>query len=984
MKKLFTTMLMLTVALAGWSQLTVTDWDAENGILELNYAGGGLPDKPHEIKAILGEGQDGATHKVTKLVLTGVISNSEISSEEFSKLLNECIPEKENPEAPDKTIELDLTGCTNLYSIYESVTDYYPGGEGNASATFTYQPSNGNPATSTQEYPVSSSIVNKGEVTVYGNNFTFTLPSPLNESDKYFVTAENPYNTQENCEVRFQNGTWEIQIWGSFHSFEPNTVTAYSYVKNNQTIYVSEEDPGLNADKTIYTETITVATEAMSFAKFKNKINSIIFPNSPNFTFIPNELLMEAKNLTNATIPENVVAIGNSAFQKAQNLKTVSFPSNLEEIGTTAFEKTALESVNLYNTKVKRIRAVTFEDCYSLTEFTGPKNLERIDVKAFMESGLQTVTLSSCKIIEFGAFNNAASLATVSFPTNLETIAQRAFYKTAIVDVDLSMCHALTLIDLYSFNEISALTTVKVCSHPKVIKGGQGSGAFYNSKNIRRVEVTACDDITDITQCKCECGAFDQDITFCGTNADFDQVEANAAILVFPSTAPVVKPADADKYYTSPFDFFVGDYKAGSLIVQEGLEGYHKDVPNSGYGTYKYKDENGQDVWTSVSCDYQINDGWHEFIKTEFGQIIEPEPTGEFLRTYSRSIGSGPCLLPKEITAYRAVDYKTSDRAYIKDKNGDYYCQDESVAEENRVYIKITSETPETEYAGKNRYSYLMVGGQVYLRRLVASLATLKDTQGNPILYDTKEHKQFYDNLIFNKNNPDYANETQPDAVPGGISYVPENTGVVLYSYGLNEEYLLVLGGTFSSDYVLPEYKHSEKRYEEDRENTEPDNINMLQGTFDVKTLVSPVFPWFGQDPETGKGGSYNDKKGKRAYRNFVFNKPTRMWLRVKPGIAKDNFAFASIPVDRFDNFNEGMNDPNFDILDLGENNSDANTMLISIFEDGSESVVDGIKTVNTISNNSENNAWYTIQGVRVAQPTKGVYIHNGKKVVIK
>ena len=28
--------------------------------------------------------------------------------------------------------------------------------------------------------------------------------------------------------------------------------------------------------------------------------------------------------------------------------------------------------------------------------------------------------------------------------------------------------------------------------------------------------------------------------------------------------------------------------------------------------------------------------------------------------------------------------------------------------------------------------------------------------------------------------------------------------------------------------------------------------------------------------------------------------------------------------------------------------------------------------------------AWYNMQGVRVAQPAKGVYIHNGKKVVVK
>ena len=28
--------------------------------------------------------------------------------------------------------------------------------------------------------------------------------------------------------------------------------------------------------------------------------------------------------------------------------------------------------------------------------------------------------------------------------------------------------------------------------------------------------------------------------------------------------------------------------------------------------------------------------------------------------------------------------------------------------------------------------------------------------------------------------------------------------------------------------------------------------------------------------------------------------------------------------------------------------------------------------------------AWYTLQGVRVAAPQKGIFIHNGKKVVLK
>lgn len=45
---------------------------------------------------------------------------------------------------------------------------------------------------------------------------------------------------------------------------------------------------------------------------------------------------------------------------------------------------------------------------------------------------------------------------------------------------------------------------------------------------------------------------------------------------------------------------------------------------------------------------------------------------------------------------------------------------------------------------------------------------------------------------------------------------------------------------------------------------------------------------------------------------------------------------------------------------------------------------VTGIENVGNEMQNVENGAWYTPQGVRVAQPTKGVYIHNGKKVLVK
>ena len=50
--------------------------------------------------------------------------------------------------------------------------------------------------------------------------------------------------------------------------------------------------------------------------------------------------------------------------------------------------------------------------------------------------------------------------------------------------------------------------------------------------------------------------------------------------------------------------------------------------------------------------------------------------------------------------------------------------------------------------------------------------------------------------------------------------------------------------------------------------------------------------------------------------------------------------------------------------------------------ESGETNAIEGIETVEESSNN--NDAWYNLQGVKVLNPQKGIYIHNGKKVVIK
>ena len=58
----------------------------------------------------------------------------------------------------------------------------------------------------------------------------------------------------------------------------------------------------------------------------------------------------------------------------------------------------------------------------------------------------------------------------------------------------------------------------------------------------------------------------------------------------------------------------------------------------------------------------------------------------------------------------------------------------------------------------------------------------------------------------------------------------------------------------------------------------------------------------------------------------------------------------------------------------------------LAIFLEGTESEPTGIKTINDVKPVTGTDAWYTLQGVRLSQqPTeRGIYIHKGKKIVIK
>ena len=67
------------------------------------------------------------------------------------------------------------------------------------------------------------------------------------------------------------------------------------------------------------------------------------------------------------------------------------------------------------------------------------------------------------------------------------------------------------------------------------------------------------------------------------------------------------------------------------------------------------------------------------------------------------------------------------------------------------------------------------------------------------------------------------------------------------------------------------------------------------------------------------------------------------------------------------------------------ESNSKGAYCLPFTFDDANGNETTGITVIRPATEKENDNVWYNMQGMRVSKPTTaGIYINNGKKVVIK
>lgn len=126
-----------------------------------------------------------------------------------------------------------------------------------------------------------------------------------------------------------------------------------------------------------------------------DRLSTLHFP--ANLTTLPSSCCSDCYNLKDLRLPTNLNTIGSSAFYNTYNLRKVDFPEGLDEIGQHGFKYSGLDSVIL-PIKMTYMSYAAFANC---------SNLTYVELPAYLE------TKSSNDYGYYSTFNACPSLKTI-------------------------------------------------------------------------------------------------------------------------------------------------------------------------------------------------------------------------------------------------------------------------------------------------------------------------------------------------------------------------------------------------------------------------------------------------------------------------------------------------------------------------------------------------------------------------------------------
>ena len=786
-----------------------------------------------------------------------------------------------------------------------------------------------------------------------------------------------------------------------------------NYAADNGVIYTKNKEElvlfpaGKAGEYTTLSTTKKIRNRAFYYAQ---KVTKVTF--NSNLEVIDNDAFQATTKLANITFeaPAKIKTIGTFAFQ-GSGLTELNIPASLEVVSWSAFGSTKLKKVTVADgSQLQSINKAAFNGCKDLEEFTfeGSSTLNKIQEDAFSgddklksfvipekitvlergafngASGLETITFkqpATMTIIGEGAFQNAKALKRIELPSTVTTISKDAF-NTCSSLTEIVVPASVTSIDPTGFQECAKLEKFTVDKNNNVYSSVDGfllskdktilksfppakANTYYTMlpPTIETIGkqafyyVQALENVTIPEKVKkIEDFAFDR--------------VGNLNTIAFLGKTPITNvapsafnPANVDK---SKIDLSVRkDAKAAfdndALWSQfrTRVISFFKETNGTGNGTTEYfllsqkavmivgteadvytyvveptvTDDNGKTYQVRLWGDYAMNDNTTNIQEVVFKNTLDYVG----LDAFKKNDGSSTVKRIYFTATVPTKDMSATKWEYI-DNSGNY--TQKEFEPSLKVYVKKSAENAYKTATGWDRYadqtSY-KIPGEIKIAHWYGTFA--REFDADLGIY-ARENNEVGRIGAFITQTAGMSTETDATGVQTtkfimksinygntnvtDYDYVPAETGVLLESRS---------GATTPADFY---YAIGEK-----------DNV-----TYSLSNNIM-------------EGVTVKDTKKQSSTSDPIFAMTTA-------GIFKP----LKIGTDRTIPVHKAVARPKVTLS--------ASAKVMFVFDDGENHNI--VNAIDTIENNNvvDNNAYYNLQGQRVENPQHGVFIHNGKKVVLK
>lgn len=306
-------------------------------------------------------------------------------------------------------------------------------------------------------------------------------------------------------------------------------------------------------------------------------------------------------------------------------------------------------------------------------------------------------------------------------------------------------------------------------------------------------------------------------------------------------------------------------------------------------------------------------------------------------------------------------------RFYIDVDNTDKRTFRYTITGAHKIYIPVTA------HMGK-------------LLRTYTSAVDVVPVDANVLIYAAQSYTK-------NKENNTGSGDETGTVKLYRLKFIPANQGVVLYSPNSPLD-----NRTPTKLEVVPAYSATVKRYTHDvfdyvegwADSPEKESIWFNVHTSETwNNYLVPVL----KDTEITQ--FYYDDQNNWTGRNFAFTRYSKTFTGKKNNVQEDDkgdyfsffraagtvkasYSYLMLP--------RTIMEGNGQILDQNQEN-DSNFSKSMVWFEGIDAPMDNETTgISELKNHVSNTdaAYYTLQGVKVAKPVKGIYIHQGKKVIVK